>query len=324
MKLATFRIANEVSGVGAVLDRPGVPSVLVDLNAANSVHNARPAAFLSDMQAFIEAGPSALELAGELLERADIEAPYAIAIESANLLSPIPRPVQLRDFSVFEAHLRDAGVGLARLEARAAGLAEPARDSGTVAQVYRDFPLFYFSNRMNVSGNGVKLNWPGEVELLDFELEIAAVIGKTATDIPVEEAADHIFGYTIFNDVSARDIQWRQMKGYLGPCKAKSYDQCNVLGPWIVTRDELPSAEGLNACVRVNGVPWIETQVHGMVHSFASMVAFASRNETVHAGEVFGSGTVGGCCGLEMDRWIKRGDVVELEVERIGTLVCNY
>ncbi|GJH29377.1 fumarylacetoacetate hydrolase family protein [Caballeronia novacaledonica] len=324
MKLATFRIADEYTVVGAIVDRAGAPSMIVNLEAAHGAHSARSVAFFSDMQAFIEGGTTAQDLAGELLERADIEAPYAVAIESANLLSPIPRPVQLRDFSVFEAHLRDAGVGLARLEARETRLAEPARDSGTVAQVYRDFPLFYFSNRMNVSGSGVQLNWPDEVELLDFELEIAAVIGKTAKDIPTEEAAEHIFGYTIFNDVSARDIQWRQMKGYLGPCKAKSYDQCNVLGPWIVTRDEMPTAEGLKACVKVNGAPWIETQVHGMVHSFADMVAFASRGETVYAGEVFGSGTVGGCCGLEMDRWIKRGDRVELEVEHIGTLVCNY
>ncbi|WP_030539160.1 fumarylacetoacetate hydrolase family protein [Sphingobium sp. DC-2] len=324
MRLATFIGKGGRPRTGSIVDAGGSLLRVLDLALLAERSGAMNPMILTSMQSLIEAGPPILPGLAKLCAAADSEGPGSFALEEVTLVSPLPHPVQLRDFSVFEEHLRDAGTALAVLEARASGGEEPRIGSGAVAQVYRDYPLFYFSNRMNVAGTGVRIKWPADVQRLDFELEIAAVIGTTGRDIPLAQAHEHIFGYTIFNDVSARDVQWRQMKGALGPCKAKSYDNCNVLGPWIVTRDELPELNGLAVSVRVNGEPWIETSIHGMVHGFDEMVAFASSGETIFAGEVFGSGTVGGCCGLEMDRWLTPGDRVDLDVQKIGRLTCHY
>lgn len=323
MKLATF-VGSHGQRIAAVIEDAASGTWLVDLRAAYEQQFGGSYAAFSTMIDLIDAGDAGLDCARSLLVNVDFESKHVFPLSTVRLEAPLPRPVQLRDFSVFEEHLRDAGVGLARLEARSKGTPEPDPHSGSIAQVYKDYPLFYYSNRMNVSGTGIHLDWPQDVKLLDFELEIAAVIGKPGKDIPVDEAGEHIFGYTIFNDVSARDIQWRQMKGFLGPCKAKSMDGCNVLGPWIVTRDELQELSGLRATVCVNGTAWIETEIRGMVHSFEQMLSFASQHETIHAGEVFGSGTIGGCCGLEMDRWIEKGALVEFEVEKMGKLVTQY
>jgi 2-keto-4-pentenoate hydratase/2-oxohepta-3-ene-1,7-dioic acid hydratase in catechol pathway len=110
------------------------------------------------------------------------------------------------------------------------------------------------------------------------------------------------------------------MQGRLGPAKGKSFDGANALGPWIVTPDELGDPQGLEVAVRVNGEPRATGSTDGMLFSFEEILAYASQDETVHAGEFFGSGTVGNCCGLETGRFLEDGDVIELEVERIGVL----
>ena len=155
---------------------------------------------------------------------------------------------------------------------------------------------------------------------MDYELEIAVVTRRTRANIPEAEAGDHIFGYTIFNDFSARDRQALEMAGRLGPAKGKSFDGANVLGPWIVTPDELGDPQTLNVEVHVNG----ETRARGttadMLFTFPQLLAYVSQDETIRAGEVFGSGTVGNCCGLEIGRLLQSGDVIELHVDRIGVL----
>jgi 2-keto-4-pentenoate hydratase/2-oxohepta-3-ene-1,7-dioic acid hydratase in catechol pathway len=288
---------------------------LLDVTAAGS-----DPAFAS-MLALIDEGPDALERLHELSLKADDR--FRQPLETAALLSPLPEPRQLRDFAGFRRHLIDGPHGLLKVLARERGEPEPAKPNA-LAQPLADAPLFYFGNRLNVVGHDADIAWPRDAKLLDFEAEIGAVIGRTGRDIARENADSYIFGYTIFNDVSARDIQGRQTPGGLGPCKAKSFDGGNVLGPWIVTRDELPSPYGGTAKVRVNGETWAEEPITDTVHEFADMIMFASRDETIFAGEVFGSGTVSGCCGLEMDRWIAPGDTVELEVSGIGTLRNRY
>jgi 2-keto-4-pentenoate hydratase/2-oxohepta-3-ene-1,7-dioic acid hydratase in catechol pathway len=106
----------------------------------------------------------------------------------------------------------------------------------------------------------------------------------------------------------------------MGPAKGKSFDTGNAIGPWIVTRDEIPDAKALAVSVRVNGENWGRNTTAGMIHSFEDMIAFVSHDETLYPGEFLGSGTIGGCCGLESDRWLKDGDLVEVEVEKIGVL----
>ena len=136
----------------------------------------------------------------------------------------------------------------------------------------------------------------------------------------LEEARAHIFGYLIFNDVSARDIQMREMQGQLGPTKGKDFDTGNILGPWLVTADEVPDPYNLTMVARVNGEEWSRGNSATMHHKFEDMIAYASADETLHAGEFLGSGTVGNGCGLEQGRFLKPNDVVELEIDGLGLL----
>jgi 2-keto-4-pentenoate hydratase/2-oxohepta-3-ene-1,7-dioic acid hydratase in catechol pathway len=130
----------------------------------------------------------------------------------------------------------------------------------------------------------------------------------------------HIFGFTIFNDFSARDAQLAEMGGQLGPAKGKDFDGANSFGPWIVTLDEIGDPHALDMEARVNGERWGGGNSSTMHHKWPAILAHISASETLRAGEIIGSGTVGTGCGLELGRQLKAGDVVELEVEKIGVL----
>ncbi len=155
---------------------------------------------------------------------------------------------------------------------------------------------------------------------MDFELELAIVIGKTGRDISVEEAPKHIFGYTIFNDMTARDTQAKEMAGQLGPAKGKDFDTGNILGPCIVTADEIEHPAALEMEVKLNGERWGGGNSSMMHHSFADIIVHISSSETLYEGEIIGSGTVGTGCGLELGRFLSPDDVMELTIEKIGTL----
>jgi 2-keto-4-pentenoate hydratase/2-oxohepta-3-ene-1,7-dioic acid hydratase in catechol pathway len=170
-----------------------------------------------------------------------------------------------------------------------------------------------------VIGPEDEIPWPAYTSRLDHELELAAIIGRRGKNIAKEEAQSHIFGYTIWNDISARDVQGRELPVNMGPAKAKDWDGSNVLGPCIVTTDEL-DAGNLSMIVRVNGEVWGQDTSAHMHHTFADMIAYASQAQTLYAGEVFGSGTAAGGSGLELDRWLQEGDSVEMEIEGIGIL----
>jgi 2-keto-4-pentenoate hydratase/2-oxohepta-3-ene-1,7-dioic acid hydratase in catechol pathway len=243
--------------------------------------------FDGDMVAFIEAG-----------------APAGVRVPAADtrLLAPL-RPRSLRDFLTFKGHLDNA---LSRLD-------RPIPDE------WFDVPAYYKGLPDTVIGPEETIPWPGYTDRLDHELELAVVIGRQGRDIAREEAMDYVFGYTIWNDVSARDVQTRELPVGMGPAKAKDWDGSNVLGPCIVTADELDGTN-VRMIVRVNGEVWGEDNSSSMHHTFADLIAYASQAQTIYPGEVFGSGTATGGSGLELDRWIQPGDVVELEVEGIGVL----
>jgi 2-keto-4-pentenoate hydratase/2-oxohepta-3-ene-1,7-dioic acid hydratase in catechol pathway len=316
MKLATYETG---SGPRVGLVDSQARSVL-DLAAAASSVGWDPAPFLS-MQSLIEADDMGLELAEELGEGKAHWTPLA----DVRLLAPLPEPKQMRDAMSFETHIRQSGRGARALEARAKGgeaafqqaMAQPTEP---LAEVYRQMPIYYLTNRLIVAGPEATVHWPRYSQVMDYELEIAIVTRRTRADIPLEEAAEHIFGYTIFNDFSARDRQRVEMAGRLGPAKGKSFDGANVLGPWIVTPEELGDPQTLNVEVRVNGETRARGTTAGMLFPFPAILAYASQNETIHAGEVIGSGTVGHCCGLEIGRFLVDGDVIELHVDRIGVL----
>jgi 2-keto-4-pentenoate hydratase/2-oxohepta-3-ene-1,7-dioic acid hydratase in catechol pathway len=244
--------------------------------------------FEGDMVAFIEAGAPAADL-----REVDGE---------ARLLAPL-RPRSLRDFLAFEGHLKGA---LGRL-------GRPIPDE------WYDVPAYYKGMPDTVIGPEDEIPWPSWTERLDHELELACVIGSRCRDVEAADAPGVIFGYTIWNDVSARDVQARELPIGMGPGKAKDWDGSNVLGPCIVTADELDGSD-VRMTVRVNGETWGESTSAAMHHGFGDLIAYASRSQTLYPGEVIGSGTAPGGSGIELDRRLAPGDVIELEVEGIGVL----
>jgi 2-keto-4-pentenoate hydratase/2-oxohepta-3-ene-1,7-dioic acid hydratase in catechol pathway len=316
MKLATFQTADGPA-LGVVLPERGL---VVNAAAAYTRLLGPRHHGLGSMQALIDTGAAGMALLHRLpLEDAAIN-PYTQPLSSVRLLAPLPVPPQLRDCSVFAQHVGNAPLGMQRLKAALAGETVGALPAASVPEVYREQPVWYISNRFSVVGHDAVVRWPAYSRVMDFELEIAVVIGKGGTDIPADQAREHIFGYTIMNDFSARDQQRREMEGGLGPTKGKSFDTGNAIGPWIVTADEIADPYALEVIVRVNGEEWARNTTAGMLHSLEQIIAFISRNETLHPGEIIASGTVGGCCGLELGRFLPDGATIELDVPGIGVL----
>jgi 2-keto-4-pentenoate hydratase/2-oxohepta-3-ene-1,7-dioic acid hydratase in catechol pathway len=297
-------------------------SRIVDLQAAHEQRYGTRSPVLTSMQALIEAGDAGLDVAQAMA--ADRSA--SLALSGVRLLAPVPVPVQIRDCLCFELHLKQA-YRRAR-EVRAAKSPDPAaalremEEKGTLAvpPVFYERPIYYKANRFSVIGTDTDVVWPSYSQLRDFELEFGFFTKGRAADIRKEDAARHIFGYTIFNDFSARDEQVLEMAGQLGPAKGKDFDTGNAMGPWIVTADELTDPYNLTMIARVNGEEWGRGHSGSMHWRFDDLLSFISRSETIHPGEFFGSGTVGNGCGLEAMRFLQPGDTVELEVERIGVL----
>jgi 2-keto-4-pentenoate hydratase/2-oxohepta-3-ene-1,7-dioic acid hydratase in catechol pathway len=171
-----------------------------------------------------------------------------------------------------------------------------------------------------VRGTDTTVRWPRYSSVMDYELELGVFTKGTAANIPPARAMEHIFGYTIFNDLSARDVQQVEMEGRLGPAKGKSFDGGNILGPWIVTPDEIGDPYKLKMQARVNSELRSSSVSEGMLFSFEELIAFISQDETLVAGEFIGSGTVGNGCGLELGKLLEDGDLIELEIEKIGVL----
>lgn len=223
-------------------------------------------------------------------------------VESARLLAPL-RPRSLRDFLTFEGHLHNALTRLGR----------------PIPSEWYEVPAYYKGMPDTVIGPDEEIPWPAYTERLDHELELAAIIGRKGKNIAKANALSYVFGYTIWNDMSARDVQTRELPIGMGPAKAKDWDGSNVLGPCIVTADELDPSN-VRMMVRINGEVWGEDTTAHMHHTFADLIHYAAQAQTLYPGDVFGSGTAAGGSGLELDRQLKEGDVVEMEIEGIGIL----
>lgn len=215
------------------------------------------------------------------------------SLSEVRLLAPVLRPPSIRDFSAFEQHVRTVRAARGR----------------EVPKEWYEQPVFYFSNPASVYGPDDEIPYPEGTEELDYELEVAAVIG----------AEGRIAGFTVMNDWSARDLQRAEMRVGLGPAKGKDF--ATSLGPVVVTVDELDGTSA-EMVARVNGEERSRGNLAEMYHSWESIVAHASRNTRLVPGDILGSGTVGTGCILEHgdERWLRPGDVVELEVEGIGVL----
>ena len=215
------------------------------------------------------------------------------------LKAPVPRPNSLRDYLSFEGHASFSG--------------KKQLDKG-----WYEIPVCYKGNPDTVIGPDEIILWPAFTDSLDYELEYGIYIGKEGKNIPRARADEYIAGYTIFNDVSARDIQLQEMMvGGVGPAKGK--DTCSVMGPCLVTLDEI-NPRNLRMIARINGEVWTDNNSGTSHWTWPQIIEFASMEETLYPGDFLGSGTVEGGCGLELNRWIQPGDIVELEIEGIGIL----
>ena len=320
MKLVTFRHGDDRPRSGVLIEDG---AAVIDLAAAyqQKWSGAGPVATVLEIA---EAGANGLDVVTELLKRPPSGA--RLARSEIKLDAPIPRPPQMRDFLCFEKHLVQAFEQARRVRAQQSPDPEAAmremEQKGilSVPATWYERPIFYHPNRLNVIGTDTDVVWPAYSTLMDFELEFGCYIGKSGHDIAASGARAHIFGYTIFNDFSARDEQTREMPGQLGPGKGKDFDGGNAMGPCLVTADEFGDPYAKTMIARVNGEEWARGNTGEMRWNFEDCIAHVSRGETLYPGELFGSGTVGGGCGLETMLILKSGDVLELEVEGIGVL----
>ena len=243
-------------------------------------------------------GDRVIQLAAQTLQsfftgggKAREHAEYALA--DVDLRPPVLHPPSIRDFMAFEEHVANSR----------------RQRGGEVPAEWYEQPVFYFSNPTAVYGPEETVPYPEGTEELDYELECAAVIG----------AHGAIGGFTVLNDWSARDLQRREMRVGLGPAKGKDF--ATSLGPVVVTPDEFDGSEGA-MIARVNGEERSRGDLRAMHYRWDALVAQAARNTVLRPGDILGSGTVGGGCIYEHGdgRWLQRGDVVELEIEGIGTL----
>lgn len=254
------------------------------------------------------------------------EAVPSVALSDVQLIAPVPRPASCRDGYAFRQHVFAA-----------------RRNRGVeMIPEFDEYPIFYFTNHNAIQGPGAVECMPDHFKNLDFELEIACVLGKKGRNFTAAEADRYIAGFCIMNDMSARVLQMEEMKLNLGPAKGKDFS--TVIGPWLVTPDELepfkvPAKENhtgnnynLKMTCKVNGIQVSEGNVADMDWTFAEIIERCAYGVDVYPGDVIGSGTVGTGCFLELNgtaklenpqavpQWLQPGDVVEMEIDGLGIL----
>lgn len=322
MRLVSYELVT-VTGpqtrIGAVLpdgryaDLQSAYRAMLGDNGASREGAARLAAATipSDMVGFIQNGVTALDAAQSALDWVTAKdetgpdgATLVFAPAAVKLLAPVPRPPLIRDFMAFETHLKNIYPKLGR----------------EIPPQWYELPVYYKGNPSAVGADGDLVPMPAYATNMDFEFEFAAVIGRGGSNIQRDKAMGHIFGYMVYNDFSAREIQQREMSVGLGPAKGKDFEKGHVFGPWLVTADEIPDIYALRMQATVSGQPWCDTSTSTMHWRFDQMIAHASMNEMLVAGEIFGSGTVGGGSAAEVGKTLAKGDKVVLTMDRLGTL----
>lgn len=306
-------------------------AILVDnyLVDTEKLHPDLPNTMMMFLQYWEDYYPMAL--GGEMMVNEDkIDKTKGPDIASVDLLAPVPFPSSCRDGYAFRQH-----VAAARRNRKAEMIPQ-----------FDQYPIFYFTNHHSIKGPGPVECMPDHFEMLDFELEVAVVIGKAGRNIKASEADEHIAGLMIMNDISARTLQLEEMLLNLGPAKGKDF--ATATGPWLVTLDELADFEipaktghtgkswNLRMQCRVNGVQVSDGNLGEMDWTFAEIIERASYGVDLFPGDVIGSGTVGTGCFLELngtgklnnpyyqEQWLKEGDIVEMEVDRLGILSNEF
>lgn len=252
---------------------------------------------------FIEAGRHARDAAEQTIA-GPVADQFRHDISALRLLPAVTGAPLLRDFLSFEGHLRNVYPRLGR----------------QIPAEWYEIPAYYKGNTASLGADGDVITMPPYAEDLDFEFEFAAVIGRGGSDIAPDHAMDHIYGYTIYNDFSARRIQATEMAVGLGPAKSKDFHHAHVLGPYLVTADEVGDPYSLHMRAWVNDEQWVDDTSGGMHWRFDQMIAHASTRELIRPGEIFGSGTVAGGSAIERGSALHRGDTVTLEIAGLGRL----
>ena len=316
MKLVTYTKGNNLPDLGILINE--------NIYSINALDSSLP----NNMRAFLNGGDATMKKAMQLdasLKSGELKA-GTIAINEVTLLAPVNEPSSCRDGYAFRQHVAAA-----------------RRNRGVpMIPEFDQYPIFYFTNHNAVQGPGVIECMPDHFEKLDFELEVAIVVGKKGRNIKAAEADRYIAGYMIMNDMSARTLQMEEMLLNLGPAKGKDFS--TVIGPYFVTPDELeqylvpakPNHVGNNHNLDmkcwVNGVLVSEGSVADMDWTFAEILERCAYGADILPGDVIGSGTVGTGCFLELNgtgllndknfkpQWLQDGDVVEMEITGLGRL----
>ena len=313
MKLISYRLNNTIS-YGVLVNN--------ELYSLPQIHAGLPAS----MNAFLALEEGGMEIARQAALQIEAGTLTATSVNNYEILAPVPNPTSCRDGYAFRQHV------------------EAARKNRGVEMIpeFDQYPIFYFTNHQAVEGPGTIYCMPDHFQQLDFELEIAIVIGKKGRNIKASEADAYIAGYTIMNDMSARKLQMEEMLLNLGPAKGKDFS--TVIGPWLVTPDELtqkvvPTKAGhtglnYNLAMKcyVNDILVSSGNVKDMDWTFAEIIERCSYGVTLYPGDVIGSGTVGTGCFLELNgtgkrldpnyppQWLQNGDRVTLSIDNLGIL----
>ncbi|MFP7300018.1 fumarylacetoacetate hydrolase family protein [Neobacillus niacini] len=300
MRFVTFKKRDETLRAGLLIES----ALVVDISEATN------GILPENLIDFIEHNGKNLKEAEKLLSLT-LGNKGVYPLDEVRLAAPLPAPKSFRDFYAFEQHVKSA---------------RENRGLKMIPEWY-EIPVFYFSNHLAIKGPEDQIEKPIECNWLDYELEVACIIGKEGRNIKSDEAEDYIFGYCILNDWSARDLQRQEMKVGLGPAKGKDFG--TSIGPWIITKDELENLRAgkgfdLSMKAKVNGILLSEGNMKDIYYSFGEMIERASAGVTLYPGEMLGSGTVGTGCilelGTEVHRWLEPDDVVELEIDKLGVL----
>jgi 2-keto-4-pentenoate hydratase/2-oxohepta-3-ene-1,7-dioic acid hydratase in catechol pathway len=318
MRLATYEVATALGPFrrtgaladGSVIDLSLARAALLTQRGRARAGAIAEAEVSSDMLDLLAGGEFAIDAAREAVEHVLTEGVEELdgarvrhSEADVRLLAPLPKPNSLRDFLVVEEHLVNCR--------RTMGVDE------TLPEEWYRLPAHYKGNVDAIYGPDDVVPYPAYTEKLDYELEICAVVGRAGRSISAVDASAYIVGYTLYNDWSARDLQPREMSVGIGPGISKDF--ASSIGPCIATPDEFdPATSRLEA--RVNGELWSGGSLAAMHFSFDQIIEYTSREATIQPGDLLGSGTIGGGCGFEFDRYLEPGNTVELWAEGIGTL----
>lgn len=323
MKLGTFAVKSPVGefrriGVatpGGIVDATAARIALLERSLPpGAAARVGAAQVPPDMIELIGAGSVAMEWVAEAVDafvvhgQASTSSGQAIVYREADirLLAPVLRPPGIANFSVWPTHTTGAA---------AKGFDLKAADEASGVKPY------WKGNPDAVAGPGTRLEFPPYADELDVECELVCIVGRGGKDLDRAAAAQAIAGYTIVNDVSARDIQRIEMKTGRGPAKGKDFDGSNVMGPWLVTPDEVGDVRTLRLSLHVNGRELSSSDASGIIWDFPEMLSYLSRGQTIHPGHVISAGCYAGGSGLDLNHKFEPGDVVELRISRIGSLV---